>query len=253
VSFVPAAATRRTFPATRRAFDLAVTVVLLPPALLVGLAVALAVFIDSPGPVFYQSRRIGFGGVPFQMLKFRTMRHLSAGPPLTSRGDERQTPFGRFLASTRLDELPQLWNVLKGEMRLVGPRPELEEFVSEQRESYEQILLVPPGLTGATQLAFADEGALLASSEDRELLYRSQILPAKVRLDLEYVESNSLAGDLSLIARTCLLPAVKVGYRLGAALGASPRGRVAIARLVIAALAGFAVFGLYMVEGASQI
>ena len=97
------------------------------------------------------------------MLKFRTMQHLAGGPLISSKLDQRFTPVGRFLALTRLDELPQLWNVLRGEMRMVGPRPELEEFVREQSESYERILTVPPGLTGPTQLVFADEGALLAA------------------------------------------------------------------------------------------
>jgi lipopolysaccharide/colanic/teichoic acid biosynthesis glycosyltransferase len=236
-----------------RVFDLTITILLAPLALPVALALALAVLIDSPGPVLYRSRRIGRDGAPFEMLKFRTMRHSVGGPSLTSRGDERQTPFGRLLGSTRLDELPQLWNVVRGEMRLVGPRPELEEFVQEQRASYDRILRVPPGLTGPTQLAFADEGALLASAEDREQLYRSEILPAKVRLDLEYVESHSIARDLSVIARTCLLPVVKLAYRLGAYLGAGRRARVAIARLTLATLAGAVLIGLYIAEATSAV
>jgi lipopolysaccharide/colanic/teichoic acid biosynthesis glycosyltransferase len=198
----------------RRAFDLAVTFALLPFALALGAVVAVAVLLDSHGPVFYRSRRIGRGGAPFEMLKFRTMRHDAVGPPLTAHGDERQTPIGRFLAGVRLDELPQLWNVLKGDMRLVGPRPEVEEFVLAQHASYRRILTVPPGLTGPTQLAFADEGALLASVADRGLLYREEILPAKVRLDLEYVESSTLLSDLRVVALTCVLPLVRTARRI---------------------------------------
>ena len=224
---------RTSYPAGLRVFDLVVVVVLLVPALLVGLAIAVAVLVDSPGPVLYRSRRIGRNGVPFWMLKFRTMRHLAGGPLVSSRTDVRFTPVGRFLALTRLDELPQLWNVLRGEMRLVGPRPELEEFVEEQRQSYERILTVPPGLTGPTQLVFADEGSLLAAAEDRERVYRSEILPGKVRLDLEYVRSHGLGRDLWVILRTCVLPLVKTGYRIAARLGAGPAQRAMAVRVAM--------------------
>ena len=233
---------------SRRIFDLVVTFVLLLPALVVGALVAIAVFIDSQGPLFYRSRRIGYGGRAFWMIKFRTMRHQAGGPAISSRPDIRFTPFGRFLAIVRLDELPQLWNVLKGDMRLVGPRPELENFVHEQWASYERILSVPPGLTGPTQLAFADEGSLLASAEDREELYRRELLPAKVRLDLQYVESNSLWRDLSLIVRTCFLPIVKTGYRVAARLGADPQQRAAAVRLATVALGVLVLLGLFTAE-----
>src|SRR4029079_14508621 len=116
-------------------------------------------------------------------------------------------------------DLAHVWTVLRRETRMVVPRPELEAFVMEQSESYERILTVPPGLTGPTQLVFADGGALLAATEDREELYRREILPARVRLDLAYVEHHSLRGDLAAVLRTCLLPAVKTGYRIAARLG----------------------------------
>lgn len=233
---------------SRRLFDLAVTLLLATPALVLGVVVAAAVFIDSPGPVFYRSPRIGRDGKPFRMLKFRKMRHLAHGPSISGRLDSRFTPLGRFLATVRLDELPQLWHVLKGEMRLVGPRPELESFVREQWESYQRILTVPPGLTGPTQLVFADEGALLASAADREELYRRELLPAKVRLDLQYVESNSLRNDLSLIARTCVLPLVKTGYRLGAHFAATPRQRATAVGLATVAFGVLLALGLFTAE-----
>ena len=116
-------------PPPLRALDLTLVVLMLPFALVVGAVIALAVQLDSPGPVLYRSRRVGRGGRTFSMLKFRTMVRDAAGPPLSARADERYTPLGRTLAYSRLDELPQLWNVLRGEMRLVGPRPELEDFV----------------------------------------------------------------------------------------------------------------------------
>jgi lipopolysaccharide/colanic/teichoic acid biosynthesis glycosyltransferase len=239
------------YPSWQRSFDLVLAALLLVPVLVLGGLVALAVFVDSPGPVFYRSRRIGREGVPFWMYKFRTMRHLAGGPLISSKMDQRFTPVGRFVAMTRLDELPQLWNVLRGEMRMVGPRPELEEFVREQSESYERILTVPPGLTGPTQLVFADEGALLAATEDREELYRREILPAKVRLDLAYVEHHSLRGDLSAVLRTCLLPAVKTGYRIAARLGAGPAERALAVRLATVAIGVVLLLGLFTAEAAT--
>jgi len=225
----------------QRTFDLALTALLLPIALTVGAVLAVAVAIDSHGPVLYRSTRIGRGGRPFTMLKFRTMRHGAGGPLLTAHGDERQTPFGRFLAGTRLDELPQLWNVIKGDMRLVGPRPELEEFVLAQRDSYERILTVAPGLTGPTQLIYAGEGGLLASAADREALYRDHILPSKVRLDLDYVESATLIGDLKVILLTCLLPFVA---RAPQARGPAASHRtVAFSAVAVGALLGLFVAG----------
>ena len=244
---------RTRYPSRQRLFDVVVVIVLLPPAILVGLVVALAVLVDSPGPVLFRSRRIGRDGVPFWMIKFRTMRHLAGGPLVSSRMDSRFTPVGRFLALTRLDELPQLWNVLRGQMRLVGPRPELEEFVHEQRESYERILTVPPGLTGPTQLVFADEGTLLASVDDRDRVYRSEILPGKVRLDLEYVDSHSLGRDLSVIARTCVLPLVKTGYRIAARLGAGPAQRAAAVRVGTMVLALIVLLGLFTAEAGTAL
>ena len=246
VARVPHPLTR--YPSWQRVFDLAFAVVLLLPALIVGLLVAVAVLLDSPGPVLYRSRRIGRDGVPFWMLKFRTMKHLAGGPLVSSKQDQRFTPVGRFLALTRLDELPQLWNVLLGEMRMVGPRPELEEFVHEQAESYERILTVPPGLTGPTQLVFADEGAILAAAEDREALYRNEILPAKVRLDLAYVEHHTVWGDLSAVLRTCLLPMVKTGYRVAARFGAGPAARATAVRVAAIAVGGVLLLGLFLAE-----
>jgi lipopolysaccharide/colanic/teichoic acid biosynthesis glycosyltransferase len=251
MSGVPVPHPRTRYPSWQRTFDLVLAVAVLVPALVLGLLASVAVFIDSPGPILYRSPRIGRNGVPFSMYKFRTMRHLAGGPLISSRIDQRFTPVGRFLAQTRLDELPQLWNVLRGEMRMVGPRPELEEFVREQSESYERILTVPPGLTGPTQLVFADEGAILAATEDREELYRREILPAKVRLDLAYVEHHSIPGDLSAVLRTCLLPAVKIGYRIAARLAAEPAQRALAVRLATVAIGLVLLLGLFTAEAAT--
>jgi lipopolysaccharide/colanic/teichoic acid biosynthesis glycosyltransferase len=199
-----------------RLFDLALTLLALPFALVVGLAVAVAIFIDSPGPIFYRARRIGRGGRPFEMLKFRKMRRDAAGPALTRHQDERLTPLGHFLVASKLDELPQLWNVLRGEMSLVGPRPEVEEFVELFPEQYALILTVTPGITGPAQIEYVEEGRLLADADahDSSELYAREILPRKIEVDLDYIRYRTFRGDVALIAHTAVLPARRLGARV---------------------------------------
>ncbi len=171
------------------------------------LIVTLAVLLDSPGPAFFRARRMGFRGRPFEMIKFRTMRVDNAGHSVAGANDSRITPVGGFLRATRLDELPQLWNVLRGEMTLIGPRPELEEFVELHAEEYREILAVPPGITGPTQLRYAGiEPHLLSLHADPERFYREELVPDKVKLDLAYARSRSFAADLAVLARTLALP-----------------------------------------------
>jgi lipopolysaccharide/colanic/teichoic acid biosynthesis glycosyltransferase len=189
-----------------RAFDLALTIPLLPLFLLGGLLIAIALYVDSPGPVLFTSRRVGRDGQPFAMLKFRKMRSDATGPAITTADDERFTPIGRFLAASRMDELPQIWNVLRGEMRLVGPRPELACFVAEFADAYAEILTVTPGITGVAQLRFLNESALLGG-DDPAQTYSDHVLPQKVEIDLDYVATRSLLGDFTIIARTLLAPA----------------------------------------------
>lgn len=193
---------------TQRAADLTLVVLLLPLVLPVAAGVALAVWLDSPGPIIYRSRRLGPHGRSFDVLKFRTMVNQAQGPAVSANGDRRYTPLGRFLARSRLDELPQLVNILRGEMRFVGPRPELEEFVVAYRADYDVILTVPPGLTGRAQLVYASEGAVLAAvgDDDRERLYLDSILPWKVRIDRHYAQHRTAWGDLIILVRTLLLP-----------------------------------------------
>jgi lipopolysaccharide/colanic/teichoic acid biosynthesis glycosyltransferase len=194
-------------PLGRRAFDLFALTLLVPLLLLPLLIVSLAVFLDSPGSVFFRARRMGFRGRPFEMIKFRTMRVDNAGHSVAGANDTRITPVGGFLRATRLDELPQLWNVLRGQMTLVGPRPELEEFVELHREDYREILAVPPGITGPTQLRYAGlEPHLLSLHVDPERFYREELLPDKVKLDLAYSRSRSFAVDLGVLGRTLALP-----------------------------------------------
>jgi lipopolysaccharide/colanic/teichoic acid biosynthesis glycosyltransferase len=172
--------------------------VLLAPLVL---ALGVAIKLDSPGPIFYRCRRIGVRGGEFAMLKFRKMWDGASGPALTVANDERFTRIGRFLARSKLDEIPQLWNVLKGEMSLVGPRPEDPQFVALHRDDYRPILGVRPGITGLSQLAFARESEILDTG-DLEGHYLRRILPQKLHIDRLYVERRSLLRDLEILAWT---------------------------------------------------
>jgi lipopolysaccharide/colanic/teichoic acid biosynthesis glycosyltransferase len=163
--------------------------------------VAVAVKLDSRGPVFFRCNRIGRGGRPLAMLKFRKMRNGVAGSPLTAARDDRFTRIGGLLAETKLDEIPQLWNVLRGGMSLVGPRPEDPAFVGLHPEQYAEILRVRPGITGLSQLAFANEAEILAV-DDRLNDYVRRILPQKMALDRLYVVRRSLSMDLRILAWT---------------------------------------------------
>ena len=239
-------------PRRLRALDVALVLLISPLALVVGGCIALAVVLDSPGPVFYRSRRIGRGGRSFAMLKFRTMERDAAGPLLSARGDARYTQLGRMLANSRLDELPQLWNVLRGEMRLVGPRPEVEDFVRHFPQEYERILTVSPGLTGPAQLEYAWEGEVLARAHehDRIALYRDSIQPMKVAIDLEYAEHHCVRGDVVLLLRTAMLPAVRLWRRVYALLAVSGAdGYLAPAAMLLAGVSVLA--GLLAAEGGS--
>jgi lipopolysaccharide/colanic/teichoic acid biosynthesis glycosyltransferase len=188
----------------KRAFDVAVgslAFVLLIPLILV---VALAIKVDSRGPVFYRSRRIGCRSREFPMLKFRKMRADAAGPALTAVGDERFTRIGRLLAASKIDEIPQLWNVLKGDMSLVGPRPEDLVFVRLHEREYAEILRVKPGITGLSQVAFARESEIL--DPDRRIDdYVTRLLPQKLSLDRLYVSRRSMASDLRILFWTIVV------------------------------------------------
>jgi lipopolysaccharide/colanic/teichoic acid biosynthesis glycosyltransferase len=186
----------------KRAVDVAVSATILLLTLPLILAGALAVRIDSRGPVFYRARRVGRGGRPLRMLKFRKMHHNATGAPLTMSEDDRFTRVGRLLAKTKIDEIPQLWHVLNGEMSLIGPRPEDPEFVAERFDDYESILAVRPGVTGLSQIAFAEESAILSKDNPMEH-YRTRIFPQKIRLDRMYAARPSLRMDLSILFWTC--------------------------------------------------
>jgi len=172
----------------------------LSPLLLV---LALLVKLTSPGPAFYRTARVGKDGHPFRLYKFRTMVSGAdrTGPGITTADDTRITRIGQFLRKRKLDELPQLINVLRGDMSLVGPRPEHQRYVALYTPTQRQILAVRPGITSVASLAFRDEAALLQGSEWHQS-YVERILPQKLAIDLAYMENRTVWSDLVLIFRT---------------------------------------------------
>jgi lipopolysaccharide/colanic/teichoic acid biosynthesis glycosyltransferase len=190
----------------KRLFDIALSallLLLLSPLLVL---LALAVKLDSPGPALYRQERVGRFGAPFSIHKFRTMRHGAAGLPLTVGADARVTRAGAFLRRSRLDELPQLFDVLRGAMSLVGPRPEVPRYVAHYPADLRQrVLAVRPGITDPASLAHLDEAALLAAAADPEREYIERILPAKARAAADYAEHATLATDLAVLCRTASL------------------------------------------------
>jgi len=172
--------------------------ILAPIMLLLGLLVKLS----SPGPVLFRQTRIGRHRVPFTLLKFRSMRPSQGGPEVTAGGDQRITGIGRIMRKYKLDELPQFLNVLRGEMALVGPRPEVPRYVEHYSPVQLEVLSVRPGVTGLTQLEYRNEEALLEGRDDVEDYYINEIMPAKLAIDLKYLQSRTLGGDMLLLLRT---------------------------------------------------
>src|SRR6185503_1152972 len=155
--------------------------------------VAVLVKLDSRGPVFFKQERIGKGFRPFWIYKFRTMTtDTDAALPLTVGADARITRVGSYLRRSKIDELPQLLNILKGDMTLVGPRPEVPRYVEAFHRDYEEILTVRPGLTDLASLKYRDEAALLGRSDDPEEEYVRRVLPDKIRLSKEYIRRSSV-------------------------------------------------------------
>ncbi|MGI8730068.1 MAG: sugar transferase [Solirubrobacteraceae bacterium] len=185
----------------KRTLDMVIAAVLLVAVLPLLVLVVIAIELESPGTPFYRARRVGYRGRPLDVLKFRKMRTHAQGLPLTIEGDSRLTRVGEIMARTRIDELPQLWNVLVGEMSLVGPRPEDPRFVNLHAADYERILEVRPGITGWSQLAFAAESRILDPT-DPVGHYVDSILPAKVRLDCKYAERMRVRRDLAVMLWT---------------------------------------------------
>jgi lipopolysaccharide/colanic/teichoic acid biosynthesis glycosyltransferase len=192
----------------KRVLDLIGALVGLLAALPVLAVCAVAVRLGSPGPLIFRQRRIGQSGRPFELLKFRTMIGGSEGPRITAAGDERVTGAGRWLRRWKLDELPQLINVLRGEMALVGPRPELAEYVATYTSEQRSVLKVKPGITSPASLIYVHEEEILARYPNPEEFYARVLLPHKLRIDQAYCRTASLGLDLRILGATVrrLLP-----------------------------------------------
>lgn len=195
----------------KRVFDFvaaALGLVLLSPVLL---TVSVIVWRDSPGPILFRQTRVGRGGRMFNILKFRTMVQGASerGPAITVSQDARVTRNGTILRALKLDELPQLWNVLVGDMSFVGPRPEVPRYVRMFQADYDKILQVRPGITDLASIRFRDESKMLGTALDPEKLYCETLLPKKIVLAKIYLRKSSLCLDLSIILKTlwCIIAA----------------------------------------------
>ena len=187
----------------KRMFDIAgatLGLVLAGPLLLI---LAVAIKIESRGPVFFRGRRVGLHGHRFRIFKFRSMvaDAEQSGPGITAAGDSRVTRLGRLLRRFKLDELPQLLNVLKGEMSLVGPRPEDPRYVAHYTAEQRRVLSVRPGITGAASVRYRHEEVLLRGP-DWETVYLTVIMPDKLKIDLAYIEHWSFGSDLKVLVQT---------------------------------------------------
>jgi lipopolysaccharide/colanic/teichoic acid biosynthesis glycosyltransferase len=189
-------------PADRQVIDRAFAMLALCVLSPFFLLVALAVLAGNGWPIFFRQERVGKAGKSFQLLKFRTMRNGKNGPSITARGDARITTVGKFLRKFKLDELPQLWNVAKGEMSLVGPRPEVPQFVNMNDPVWRSVLQVRPGITDPASIAYRNEEEILAKAADPISFYKEKVLPAKLALNLSYLEKRSFWLDTKVLFQT---------------------------------------------------
>jgi lipopolysaccharide/colanic/teichoic acid biosynthesis glycosyltransferase len=193
----------RTRQRGKRTVDLLLCVLALPLVLSVCLLVAIVLAVGQR-QVLYRAQRVGRNGRPFTMLKFATMRPGDAGPRVTRERDPRITPIGRWLRATKLNELPQVFNVIKGDMSIVGPRPEDPRYVAFFTTEQTEVLQVRPGLVSPAYLVFGDEQTFIecADPADIEAYYVRELLPEKLRIEHQYLQAWSIAGDLRIVART---------------------------------------------------
>ena len=188
----------------KRAFDIVSCTLAVLVLFPFGLIIALCIVCGSKGGVFYRQTRVGKDNKDFKLLKFRTMRPNAdqQGLLITVGADSRITRIGGFLRKYKIDELPQLLNIIKGDMSVVGPRPEVRRYVEMYDERQRRVLTVRPGLTDYASLQYISESELLAESADPEKTYIEEIMPAKLELNLQYIEKQSLGEDLSIIFKT---------------------------------------------------
>ena len=199
-------ARRRPQLIAKRAMDIAISAAALCVLWPVFLLIALAIVIDDPGPVFYRQVRVGRGGRPFRIFKFRTMvvDADKKGLSITVGRDSRITRVGAFLRKTKLDELAQLLNVLCGQMSFVGPRPEVPRYVELYTPYQRQVLLVRPGITDYASIAYRNENDLLAGAKDPERMYIETVMPDKIELNMKYLREISPLADVRLILKTII-------------------------------------------------
>ncbi len=189
---------------TKRLFDIIASfigLILLSPLLLL---IGVWIKMSSQGPLFYTQKRVGKDFKEFDIYKFRSMVEGAdkIGPSVTSGDDARITEVGRFIRKTKIDELPQLLNVLKGDMSLVGPRPEVMKFVEKQKDAYRKILRVRPGITDNAAIEFRDEEEIMNQYADKEKAYLEIILPVKIKLYYNYIDTITFGNDIKLILKT---------------------------------------------------
>ena len=165
---------------------------------------ALFIILNSGFPVFYFQKRVGKNGADFSIWKFRTMKKGSdkSGSLTVGEKDPRITEIGQFLRSYKIDELPQLFNVLTGSMSLVGPRPEVRKYVEMYNAEQKKVLLVKPGITDYASIVYSNENSLLSNAEDPEQLYINKVMPAKLKLNLKYIEDKNFFRDVNIILKT---------------------------------------------------
>jgi lipopolysaccharide/colanic/teichoic acid biosynthesis glycosyltransferase len=189
----------------KRSFDIFFALVALSLLAVPFIAIAFSTKLSSRGPVFFRQLRMGRGGKPFWLYKFRTMYVNEGGSLVTMEGDPRITPVGRVLRRWKLDELPQLWNVLTGDMSVIGPRPEVERYVAHYTPEQRHLLEQTPGLAGLSQLVYPHEADLLRHCANAEEFYVHQLMPKKIAVDLEYEARRTFWSDLQLLYEMALM------------------------------------------------
>lgn len=190
----------------KRIFDIIVSLIILAVFLPLGIIMSIWIILESKGGVFYQQERIGKNGEPFKMLKFRSMRKDAdkAGKLTVGMRDPRITKSGYFLRKFKLDEFPQFINVLKGEMSIVGPRPEVKEFVDLYTENQRRILSVKPGITDYASVEYFNENEILGKADDAHQTYIDVIMPTKIEMNMKYIANPGIIQDIKIMWRTFL-------------------------------------------------
>ena len=188
----------------KRAFDIIVSLIVLIILIIPIIIISVCIKVNSPGPVFFRQLRVTKYGKVFRIFKFRTMvvNAESLGSMVTTKGDSRVTSIGRTLRKYRLDELPQIFNVILGDMSFVGTRPEVKKYVDLYKDEYYATLLLPAGITSLTSIMYKDEEKLLASSDDADEVYINTILPEKMKYNLQYTKDFGFWYDIKIMLKT---------------------------------------------------